>query len=163
MINSPPICKMAISRAWQTGDRTRGTNLSFRAISQMQKRSRRQPVFLSSNDSAVPRSRSFSGAAAAQVLRSLVDCRCHARGASPRTITPTSLSQLFEAARSGEALPNSTSEGVYVLARFSITLSRHCEERSDEAIQKIVGAGGWLDCFASLAMTVASRFDRKPL
>jgi hypothetical protein len=31
---------------------------------------------------------------------------------------------------------------------------RHCEERSDEAIQKLSAA---LDCFASLAMTV-----RKP-
>src|SRR5689334_22417161 len=28
---------------------------------------------------------------------------------------------------------------------------RHCEERSDEAIHR--AASGWLDCFASLAMT----------
>ena len=31
-------------------------------------------------------------------------------------------------------------------------MSRHCEERSDEAIQGIAEAS--LDCFASLAMTV---------
>src|SRR5208337_5376986 len=34
--------------------------------------------------------------------------------------------------------------------------SRHCEERSDEAIQEIVGQGPWpLNSFASLAMTTA--------
>jgi hypothetical protein len=63
-----------------------------------------------------------------------------------------------------------------ILERYSITLSRHCEERSDDAIHKIVGQRRWhgllppgpraqtrgLTC-GSLAMTVASRFDRKPL
>jgi len=34
---------------------------------------------------------------------------------------------------------------------MQITLNRHCEERSDEAIQFFVR--GPLDCFASLAMT----------
>src|SRR5882757_2440639 len=32
--------------------------------------------------------------------------------------------------------------------------SRHCEERSDEAIH--LSAGGAMDCFAALAMTVSS-------
>jgi hypothetical protein len=32
---------------------------------------------------------------------------------------------------------------------------RHCEERSDEAIQFSPLARHWLDCFAALAMTQA--------
>jgi len=36
--------------------------------------------------------------------------------------------------------------------------ARHCEERSDEAIQTIP-AGGTVDCFASLAMTTEELFD----
>jgi hypothetical protein len=32
---------------------------------------------------------------------------------------------------------------------------RHCEERSDEAIQSRRCAAAWLDCFAALAMTFA--------
>src|SRR6185437_7695955 len=38
---------------------------------------------------------------------------------------------------------------------------RHCEERSDEAIQE--SAHPALDCFASLAMTVQTSFDRLDL
>jgi hypothetical protein len=33
--------------------------------------------------------------------------------------------------------------------------NRHCEERSDEAIQRTEGTLRSLDCFASLAMTIA--------
>src|ERR1700729_281093 len=44
-----------------------------------------------------------------------------------------------------------------VMRELSIQLPRHCEERSDEAIQFLLGA---LDCFASLAMTVLRRLLR---
>jgi hypothetical protein len=40
-----------------------------------------------------------------------------------------------------------------------VTLRRHCEERSDEAIQLFRLEEGSLDCFASLAMTAAPRND----
>ena len=36
-------------------------------------------------------------------------------------------------------------------------LNRHCEERSDEAIQSRLGLAA-LDCFASLAMTTGAMF-----
>ena len=48
--------------------------------------------------------------------------------------------------------------------RFSIRFCRHCEERSDEAIQVIEGL--WrlpLDCLAALAMTITIRTDRNAL
>jgi hypothetical protein len=35
--------------------------------------------------------------------------------------------------------------------QMSNSQPRHCEERSDEAIHR--AASGWMDCFASLAMT----------
>ncbi len=39
---------------------------------------------------------------------------------------------------------------------------RHCEERSDEAIQAVAGTDS-LDCFASLAMTTDRRFEQQPV
>jgi hypothetical protein len=40
---------------------------------------------------------------------------------------------------------------IFRRSRTKVVLSRHCEERSDEAIQLLCGG---MDCFASLAMTV---------
>ena len=40
-----------------------------------------------------------------------------------------------------------------MLERFAIALNRHCEERSDEAIQEIVGQRQWL-LVASLTLAV---------
>jgi hypothetical protein len=34
--------------------------------------------------------------------------------------------------------------------------TRHCEERSDEAIQSLLG----MDCFAALAMTISNLWKR---
>ena len=48
----------------------------------------------------------------------------------------------------------------YLTKRYSIRLNRPCEERSDEAIQSRSGSGLLR---LRLAMTAASRFDRKPL
>jgi hypothetical protein len=44
------------------------------------------------------------------------------------------------------------SPGAIVPRECRLTLSRHCEEQSDEAIQLLLC--GAMDCFASLAMTV---------
>jgi len=44
--------------------------------------------------------------------------------------------------------------GAVVFAPQDVTLRRHCEERSDEAIHLAILT---LDCFASLAMTVKQR------
>jgi hypothetical protein len=48
------------------------------------------------------------------------------------------------------------------LKLFSVwdVYARHCEERSDEAIQS--GFRGLLDCFASLAMTVRASNSSLP-
>jgi hypothetical protein len=43
------------------------------------------------------------------------------------------------------------------LERAAFGWNRHCEERSDEAIQRTWARYGPLDCFASLAMTIAVR------
>ena len=49
------------------------------------------------------------------------------------------------------------SAALFRLERAAFGWNRHCEERSDEAIQRTCAPHVPLDCFASLAMTIAVR------